>query len=623
MCGICGQYNFASNAPVDPHLIRLMTNTMVHRGPDDEGYYINGSIGLGFRRLSIIDLEGGRQPMSNEDRSIWVVFNGEIYNFPELRAELEGKGHSFRTRSDTEVIVHGYEQWGEDVLDHLNGMFGLAIWDEVKRKLLIARDPMGIKMVYYRINNGCIFFGSEMRPIMAAMKEKPEIDPLAVNLFLRYRYTPAPLTIVKGIMKLPSGTKIVIEQGKILYSRWYNYTPIPFNPPKKDEDAKEELLDIYKRAIKRQLISDVPLGLLLSGGIDSGLLLALMNLFGKEWPTFSIGYGDLFKDDELKDASETASFFGAHHTSIQINFKIFEEALPKIVNYLEEPIASSSIVPMYFVSQRAREDVKVALIGQGPDELFGGYMRHLGVKYGKYWRSLPKWFQELGGEFIKILPRQEALKRGIYSLCISDRIRRYQNVFSIIPSKIVDGLFREDVLPPNPGDKVLDLWADLEPAISKIDDLGAFQLLEIRSSLPDELLMFGDKLSMANSLELRVPYLDREIVEYVQRLTANYKIRNFSRKWLHRRICEDFLPKEIINRKKRGFAVNVVDQWLRDSLIKKLEDLILDPKSLIFKIIKQSEVLNLLLEHKKKINNNYKILFSIIITEIWMRLNNN
>ena len=283
MCGICGQFNFRDQAPVHPETIRRMTGTMAHRGPDDEGYYFSGPIGFGFRRLSIIDLEGGHQPMSDAEGTVWVVFNGEIYNFQELRELLEASGHIFRTRSDTEVLVHGYKEWGEDLFNHLNGMFGVAIWDSRTRKLILARDPMGIKLVYYRLENGTVTFGSEIRPIRAAFPGKPELDPVALNLFLRYRYTPSPKTLFQGIQKLAPGTMIVIEDGKSRLSRWYKNKPVTFSPPPAENEAGEALLEIYKRSVKRHLISDVPVGLLLSGGVDSGLLLGLMNGFGNSW----------------------------------------------------------------------------------------------------------------------------------------------------------------------------------------------------------------------------------------------------------------------------------------------------------------------------------------------------
>ena len=478
---------------------------------------------------------------------------------------------------------------------------------------------MGIKLVYYRINNGSLWFGSEIRSILAAMEERSQIDALSVNLFLRYRYVPSPLTVIKEIKKLAAGTKLVIEKQTYQLFRWYNYVPVPFDPTKNIHEVKEELLHIYKIAIKRQLISDVPLGLLLSGGIDSGLLLALMNLYGKEWPTFTVGYGESFKDDELEDAAETAKFYGACHTGIKIDRETFEKSLPTIVGFLEEPIASSSIVPMYFVSKRAREDVKVALIGQGPDELLGGYIRHLGVRYGYYWLALPKWLRRGISALIKRIPRHETWKRGVNSLDEQNRMKRFQHIFSISSREVIDNLFQDGILPPNPGDKVLELWGDIEHSMEFIDDLGAFQLLELRFSLPDELLMYADKLSMAHSLEIRVPYLDKEIVEYIQRLPENFKIRIASRKWIHKKICEQFLPKEIIGRKKRGFAVNVVDNWFRESLSSQMDKVLTGPDSLIFKILRRPKIISLLEQHKKGKEDNHKLLFSLVTLELWMR----
>ena len=619
MCGICGQFNFARNEPVEPETIRRMTDSIRHRGPDDEGYLISGPLGLGFRRLSIIDLAGGHQPMSDVEETVWVIFNGEIYNYRELRAELRSKGHEFRTNSDTEVIIHGYKEWGAEVLNHLNGMFGLAIWDVKKQRLVVARDAMGIKLIYYRITNGQLTFGSEIRPILAAQDSKPEVNPDALNLFLRFRYTPSPLTIFQGIRKLPPGTMLVVERGGCREERWYNYTPVPFSNPKEDKEATEELLELYRSAVRRHLLSDVPVGILLSGGLDSGLLLGLMNEQGGPWPAFTVGYGEIFEDDELADAKETAAVLGAVHVPVKLDQAEFERSLPKIVECLEEPIASSSIVPMYFVSQRARQDVKVALIGQGPDELFGGYKRHLGVHYGDWWRWLPTVFRSSVGFAVDRLPRNETLKRGVSSLGTLDRMKRYQDVFSLAPARIIDGLFRDDTLPRRNGDELVDYWRGLIPQMAHTDELGGFQLLEIRSSLPDELLMYADKLSMAHSLEVRVPYLDRTVVEYVQRLGAGFKIRNGSRKWLHRRVCERYLPSRILKRKKRGFAVNVVDDWFHSSLTGELQEVLLDESSLMFGLLNPKPVRRLLESHQSGRQDNHKVLFSLVMIEQWLR----
>src|SRR5881394_997913 len=437
MCGITGQYNFERHEPVERETIVRMARSIAHRGPDDEGFFIAGPVGLGFRRLSIIDLAGGHQPMSDVEETVWIIFNGEIYNYKELRAELQSKGHEFRTNSDTEVIIHGYKEWSTDVFNHLNGMFGLAIWDVPNERLVLARDAMGIKLIYYKIDNGQLTFGSEIRAILAAGDSRPAVDPVALNLFLRFRYTPSPLTVFQGIRKLAPGTMLVAEKGQCREERWYKFIPTPFPIPKKKEEATHELLELYKNAVRRHLLSDVPVGILLSGGIDSGLLLALMNEQGGPWPAYSVGYGKSFEDDELTDAAETARVLNARHLTVKLDQAEFERSLPKIVECLEEPVATSSIVPMYFVYQRAQQDVKVALMGQGPDELFGGYNRHLGIRYGNWWRWLPIPVRSTLGFAINGLSRNEMLKRGVSSLGTDNRLKRYQDVFSLLSEKSI------------------------------------------------------------------------------------------------------------------------------------------------------------------------------------------
>ena len=616
MCGICGQVRVAHDRPVDQETIRRMSRTMFHRGPDDEGYFFDGSLGFGFRRLSIIDLSGGHQPMSDAEESVWVVFNGEIYNYLELRAELEKFGHKFRTSSDTEVIIHGYKQWGNDVFNYLNGMFGAGIWDVRRKKLLVARDPMGIKLIYYKLTNGTLTFGSEIRPVLAAEDGKPSVNAEALNLFLRFRYTPSPLTIFQGVNKLAPGTMLVVENGNVRIERWYNFSPTPFAEKISDADATEQLFQLYRGAVKRHLLADVPVGILLSGGLDSGLLLALMNEHGRDWPAYTIGYGKSYADDELVDAAETASLLCAQHHQVRIDQEEFEKALPNIVRFLEEPVASSSIVPMYFVCQRARQDVKVALIGQGPDELFGGYTRHLGVHHGETWRGLPKPLRAAAAKIIASLPRNETLKRGVASLGIEDRLGRYENVFALHPADTVNGLFR-DAHMKFPG--LTEFVRPLEGQMAKLDELGGFQLLEIRSSLPDELLMYADKLSMAHSLEARVPYLDRTVVEFAQRLNASFKVRGRERKWLHRSVCKKFLPRQILKRKKRGFAVNVVDSWFQNSAQGKVTDMLLDGSSLMYKLLDPAPVKKLLNDHQSRRQDNHKLLFSLVMFEQWLR----
>jgi asparagine synthase (glutamine-hydrolysing) len=619
MCGIAGQFNFRTGEPVERETIVRMADSIAHRGPDDQGHFISGSLGLGFRRLSIIDLAGGHQPMSDLAETIWVVFNGEIYNYKELREELQQRGHQFRTNSDTEVIIHGYKEWGTDVFERLNGMFGLAIWDVTRERLVVARDAMGIKLIYYRIADGTLTFGSEIRAVRAAGDSPVEVNPVALNLFLRFRYTPSPLTIFQGINKLAPGTMLVVEDGECREEAWYSYTPEPFANAKEDKEAADELLQLYKDAVRRHLLSDVPVGILLSGGLDSGLLLALMNEHGREWPAYTVGYGEGFEDDELVDAAETARLFGARHVPVKLNRAEFEQSLPNIVAALEEPVASSSIVPMYFISQRARQDVKVALIGQGPDEVFAGYKRHLGVHYGGAWRRLPAAIRNLVGSAVQRLPRNEMVKRGVSSLSTADRLQRYQHVFSLAPREKIRGLFRGGLLPRPVNGDVVGYWSSLRPQMQNLDELGGFQMLEVRSSLPDELLMFGDKLSMAHSLEVRVPYLDRTVVEFAQRLDSSFKVRRGTRKWLHRRVCQQYLPPRLLSRKKRGFAVNVVDGWLHASVNGALSQTLLDESSLMFRILDPANVRQLLDDHRSGREDNHKLLFSVVMFEQWLR----
>lgn len=616
MCGICGQINFDSEKPVSPEGVSRMADAIAHRGPDDKGQFVSGPVGLGFRRLSIIDLSGGHQPMSDREGSVWVVFNGEIYNFRELRKVLEGYGHMFRTKSDTEVIVHGYRQWGVDVLERLNGMFGLAIWDAREKQLMLARDRMGIKPLYYRLEQGSLSFASEIRSILAIDGDAPEPDITGMYLFLCYRYTPSPFTVFKGIKKLAPGTRLLIKDGHVKLERWWNSEPKAFEPALKEREAEEQLLELYKGAVKRHLISDVPVGLLLSGGLDSGLLLALMKLNGASWRTYTAGFDNGFENDEIDAAAKAASHFGAPHTPVRLGRESFETELPKLIKVLEEPVTASSIVPMYHVCESAKKDVKVALMGQGPDELFGGYKRHLGVHYGRYWRAMPAWLRHLSSAGLSLVP-SESIRRGVAALDVPQRFRRYEQAFSIIPETMAADLFRPGVLPSDSFGKIAECWRGLYPLMGWTDELGGMQFLELRSSLPDELLLYADKISMAHGLEIRVPYLDHEIVKFAERLPASLKVRNLRGKWLHRRVCERFLPGEAIRRKKLGFETPV-NSWLTEK-DGKMGGCLLDESSLIYKYMRFEAVKPLIRAHSEKKADNSKILFSLVVLEEWMR----
>jgi asparagine synthase (glutamine-hydrolysing) len=617
MCGICGIVDRRGGA-IAPARIDRMTETLRHRGPDDVGRHVEPGVALGFRRLAIIDLEHGHQPMHDAGHAVEVVFNGEIYNFAALRKELQARGHCFRTRSDTEVIVHGYLEWGDEVLHRLNGMFGLAVWDRRRRRLLLARDRAGIKPLYWSIDDDELVFGSEIRALLAARDHSPGLDPTALALFLALRYTPSPRTVYEGIRKVPPGGRVVFDADGIHEDLWWTFTPEPFDPAPSPEAAAAELEARYAAAVERQLVSDVPVGILLSGGVDSALLLALMERVGHEWHAYTVGFGRDDPHDEIEAAAATARRFGARHVPVVLERADFEASLPTVVRTLEEPVASPSVVPMYFVAARAREDVKVALMGQGPDELFGGYRRHLGIRYGAAWRACPTPARDVLTRSVRALPRQATLKRGVAALGDPDPRRRWQQALSVEPVDTVTSLFRDGVL-DDVGNDLAECWAPLWPLSAGAGELNAFQYLEIRSTLPDELLLYADKLSMAHALEVRVPFLDHEVIEFALRLPPQYKVARGSGKRLHREVCRRHVPDDVLRRRKRGFAVDVVDRWYRSSVDHVLDDALLAPGAQLHEIIDPAVVAAMVAAHRTGREDHHKILHSLVVTELWLR----
>ena len=565
MCGLCGIFA-PDGAPIDQFALRRMTNAVTHRGPDASGYHVDDAVGLGFRRLSIIDLEHGHQPMGDPDGETWVMSNGEIYNFGALRRELEALGHRFRTRSDTEVIVHGYRAWGDGVLERLNGMFAVAVWDAKRKRLLLARDRAGVKPLYWTLDDRRLLFGSEIRSLSAGRSRRPRVDPASLSLFLQLRYVPSPFTIFEDVHRLAPGEKLVADTSGITTSQWWDFRPEPLDPVPQAAAAVDELVERYEAAVDRQLVSDVPLGLFLSGGLDSGLLLALMSRHGARWPTFSIGFGSSHRGDELDAAAATARAFGASHTSIELSRREFEASLPEVVRAMEEPIASPSVVGMYHLSRHAAKEVKVALMGQGPDELLGGYRRHLGIRYGSRWRTLPHPVRTAGTAALNSLPRAASLKRGVVALAEPERLERWRQALSVASESRIEGLFRGELRSRVGPGRVEQAWEPIVDRSAAADELSAFSYLEVQSTLPDELLLYADKLSMAHGLEVRVPYLDQDVIEYSLGLPPRYKVHGRTAKWIHRQACQRHLAREVIRQPKRGFAVDVVDDWYRGSI---------------------------------------------------------
>ncbi len=620
MCGICGQYNYSKKNPVIKKNIQRMADQIIHRGPDDEGIYLNGEIGLGFRRLSIIDIEGGHQPMSDFERNIWIVFNGEIYNYRVLRKQLQSLGHKFKTRSDTEVIIYGYKEWGIDVLNHLNGMFAIALWDNLNKKFYLVRDKFGIKIVYYSIDNQKIIFASELKSILEISRNN-SIRPNYISLFLQYRFIPSPYTIYEDIKKLGPGEFLLIENGKYKIERWRKSKHSVKNSVPDVNTAIQNLRSIYESAVERHMISDVPLGLLLSGGVDSALLLAIMSSRKRNLPTFTVGFGGMYEIDELSLAKRSAEYFNSKNFGLTITKDQFERSIAKVIKTLEEPVAASSIIPMYFLCELARREVKVALVGQGPDELFAGYKRHLGARYHNYLKYFPTELVKT----IKLIPRiqrNESIRRGLNYIEENKKatgiLEKYLKLLSLVSDGFIQNIFLDNLIDENRDLLMKNAWDFFNSNISEFEYLNGLQYIEIRSTLPDELLMYTDKLSMAHSLEVRVPYLDSEIVEYAETLPSNYKIKFGIQKWIHKKVSESYLPKEIINRKKLGFQTPI-DLWFKNSLFNNINDHFYDPQSFIFSYLDQKKIIEILEMH----NNNYhdfsKLLFNLILLEEWFR----
>jgi asparagine synthase (glutamine-hydrolysing) len=618
MCGICGVHQAEPRA-IDVAVLSDMTSSLVHRGPDDGACHVDDHAGLGFRRLSIIDLAGGRQPMT-DGRGIWSMCNGEIYNFPELRRELVALGHEFTTRSDSEVILHGYREWGDDVVHHLNGMFAFAVWDAERNRLVLARDRAGIKPLYWARHEDRLVFGSEIRAVLAGTGGKPTLDAEALALFLRYRYTPSPWTMYAGVQRLAPGHLLVSDSAGIRVRQWWNARPEPFDPAPNRAAAVDELADRYETAVRRQLMSDVPVGLLLSGGVDSTLLLELMSRHGTGWDTYTAGYGDDDAHDEIVGAAATADHFGARHHAVRLRRTDFEAELPRVVAAMEEPVTSPSVVPMDAICARARLDVKVVLVGQGPDELFGGYRRHLGIRYGHWWRALPRPVRAATEELVRALPRAATLKRAVRSLTHDDPYTRWADALSIESGSAVDAMFAPGTAPAISA-RLHESWDPIARLTGRADELTAFSYLELRSTLPDELLLYADKLSMAHGIEARVPYLDDDVVEYALRLPAAYKVHGRTQKWVHRQVCARRLPAEVLARRKRGFAAHVVDDWYRASTTALLTTTVGDPQSRMYEYLDRAEVMRLLAAHQHGHGDHHKVLHSLVVTELWMRAN--
>lgn len=620
MCGITGIYSFNDTA-VDLAHLQNMTDAVAHRGPDGAGRFVQGRVGLGHRRLSIIDLDGGRQPLSNEDDTIHVVFNGEIYNFIELRAELEEAGHRFKTHSDTEVIVHGYEQWGRACVSRFNGIFAFALWDERQQQLFIARDHLGVKPLYYSTVDGHLLFGSEIKSLLAHPACPRRVNKSALGQLFTFRYVPSPLTLFDGIHKLPPGHSMVVNRQDLSIQRYWNCVP-SHRTATRESDLIDEYNEHVERAVTLQLRSDVPVGLFLSSGVDSASLLAIMrkHLSGPIH-TFTIGFEGGERSNENADARALANIFGADHAEMIVTAQDYEQYFERYMWDLEEPVGNESAAAFYFVSMLASRQVKVVLTGQGADEPWAGYHRYLGVKLSEYYRRIPRSIRQgLITNAVLALPRNERLKRGVLALDEPDVLTRFAKIYSFFTPDMRAHLFNEAVKSDASYQhyEAREALAHLQRDVRRLDPVSQMLYMDTRASLPDDLLMVNDKMSMANSIESRVPYLDHHLIEFVESLPVHYKLRHTTGKYLHKKALERWLPKSVVHRKKKGFD-NPVQQWLRERLRTHVDKLLFSSDAGVRDYFDIDYIRRIVQLHQEGKENYMRHIYLLISFEMWHR----
>jgi asparagine synthase (glutamine-hydrolysing) len=620
MCGICGIFDFKGN-PIDREIVRQMKSAIVHRGPDGEGEFFDKEVGLGHRRLSIIDVDGGSQPIGNEDNSIQVVFNGEIYNFIELREELQKYGHQFRTHSDTEVIVHAYEQWGIQCVKRFNGMFAFALWDSNKRELFLARDHLGIKPLYYITLGNQLLFASEIKALLQHKSCPRVVDMDALAELFTFRYVPSPKTLFKNIMKLPPAHTLVVSRSGIRIERFWDWEPSE-RKAYKEVDLIEEYQDLLEDAVKLQLRSDVPLGLFLSSGVDSGMLLAIMSKHtSKAVQTFTIGFEDGEKTNEVEGAKDLAQMFGADHYHQILGPSDYIDYYERYMWDLEEPVGNETAAAFYFVAKLTSQHVKVALTGQGADEPWAGYDRHKGAKLSGMYSQLPSIITNNFASLISMVPgRMERLKRGVVSLSEPDTLTRFAKIYSFFSAEMKGHLYTGALKQTFEGDHydTRHALSRLQNNVKHLDPLTQMLYIDTRANLPDDLLMVGDKTSMANSLEARVPFLDYRLVQFVESLPPALKLNGINGKYLHKKAAEKWLPKEIVHRKKKGFA-NPIENWFRVGMKDYVEECLLSSDSAMGRYFNQDYIRKILELDRSGKEQYRRQIYLLVSLELWHR----
>jgi asparagine synthase (glutamine-hydrolysing) len=620
MCGISGIFD-QSGAPTDKALLVRMTDALVHRGPDGVGYFLHDEVGLGHRRLSIIDVEGGAQPISNEDGSVQVVFNGEIYNFIELRKELVSFGHVFKTRSDTEVIVHAYEQWGADLVHRLNGMFAFAIFDVATKTMLLARDHLGIKPLFYTTIGSQLLFASEIKSLMQHPGFRREVDREALAELFTFRYVPSPKSLMKGVFKLPPGHLMRVSRRGVAVHRFWTQVP-RLRVGARKEDLIEEYQELLEDSVRMQLRSDVPLGLFLSSGVDSGALLSLMSRrSNRPVEAFTIDFEDGQGTNEAADAARVAQRYGATHHCLSVSANDYASYFDRYMRDVEEPVGHEAAPAFYFVSKLASDHVKVALTGQGADEPWAGYGRYVGVKLSTFYSRLPIALTQALAWVISRTPfPSERLKRGAISLGERDLLMRFVKIYSFfsaeMKSQLYIGALRNDLLaaPWAPADSI----RHLQKEVAHLDPLSQILYIDTRTNLPDDLLMVGDKTSMANSIEVRVPFLDRRLVEFIESLPPDLKLRGMTGKYLHKKALLKWLPRHDVYRPKKGFA-NPIGKWLRTSMRPLVDDCLLASDTMIATYFDQRTIRRIV-ELDRQGNEQFtRQIYLLLSLELWHR----
>jgi asparagine synthase (glutamine-hydrolysing) len=627
MCGICGIFDLSGN-PISREALARMNNVIRHRGPDGEGELVDREVGLGHRRLSIIDLGGGGQPIGNEDGSLQVVFNGEIYNFIELRQELKQFGHRFRTDSDTEVIVHAYEQWGADCVRRFNGMFAFALWDSRQRQLFLARDHLGIKPLYYVSVGKQLLFASEIKSLLTHPDCPRGVDESALAELFTFRYVPSPKTLFQDIQKLPPAHWMVVSRKGLRIERFWNWVP----PAQNGSSGKlragdvqaltEQYQGLLEDAVRLQLRSDVPLGLFLSSGIDSGVLLAIMGQHSSgPVRTFTIGFEGGEKTNEVEDARAMARRFGADHYFQMLAPQDYEKYYERYMWDLEEPVGNETAAAFYFVSKITSEQVKVALTGQGADEPWAGYDRYKGVKLSSVYSRLPGVLtRQVAPLMAKVPGRMERFKRGVSSLSEPDMLTRFAKVYSFFSADMKAQLYRGALKQAFETDHygTRHALARLHSDVHHLDPVTQILYIDTRANLPDDLLMVGDKTSMANSLEARVPYLDYRLVEFIESLPPGLKLNGLTGKYLHKKACAKWLPREVIRRKKKGFD-NPIEQWFRVRMRPFVEDCLLSSSSSMASYFDQHYIRRILDLDRSGQEQYRRQIYLLVSLELWHR----